>query len=932
MKNLDNNQIFEQAAQRAKAHSPFLSQLLTLHPNILSDLQEQGADAIYTEFSKALAELSQKSCEQAALMRELRLAKGKLALFTALADISGVWGLKKVTNVLSDFAQECLIITVNHLLACAYKRGDTSHSNIDKSGFIVLGMGKLGGRELNYSSDIDLILFYEPSKLGYKGRHTEQHFMNKLAHELVSIMQDRTRDGYVFRTDLRLRPDPSSTPPVVTIDAAYYYYEGVGQNWERAAMIKALPIAGDIEAGAKFIKSLTPFMWRRNLDFDAINDIHSIKRQMDSRQNANIQLKGHNVKLGLGGIREIEFFTQIHQLIWGGREPSLRLRATCDTLSALLELSLISDDKESILCTAYYFLRTLEHRIQMVADEQTHNLPEDDLELKNIAEFMGYENVELFSTELLTHLYAVHEIYSSSFRNKEKQEDTGNLVFTGTNPDTETLTTIHKMGYSNPNVISEIIMSWHRGSYRATRTKRARELLTDTTPDLLKRLSETANPDAAFLRFNEFLGNLPAAIQIFSLFKMNPHLLGLISDIMGSAPTLATSLSHMPELLDSVLYEDFYSDLPTEENLQIQLQEKLQHAENFEDAMDKLREFRNEKNFQAGVHLLKHLINARQANEFITILAELMVKQSCEIALNEFQKTYGMIVGSRFSVIALGKLGSREMTFSSDIDLVFVYDATDFDAYSDGVKSFTASVYYNRFAQRLLSAISAMGRDGRLYEVDTRLRPSGKQGLLAVNIQALTNYFDYQAWTFEYMAFTKARAIAGDESLIAQLEIFINTQLTKPRDIEKLRSDVVDMRERIAKEYPTTNPWDIKYVRGGITDIDFIAQYLILRHAPNLLGTKSSNAREVFEMLKQAHCIDHEMADGLLAANEFLGQLSNLLRLCYDRKFEEDTAPIGLKKLLVETVSEKDFTSLSERLQNTEKLVSNYYDKLLTYS
>ena len=929
MKNFDNNIIFKQAAEKAQAHSPFLARLLILHKDIFYNLCERGADAVYSDFSAGMSELESNEWEQPALMRELRLAKGKLALLTALADIAEVWSLEEVTSALSDFAQKCLIITISHLLLSAKKRGDINNINTDNSGIIVLGMGKLGGRELNYSSDIDLILFYEPNKLGYKGRHNEQHFMNKLAHELVSIMQDRTNDGYVFRTDLRLRPDPASTPPAVTIDAAYYYYESVGQNWERAAMIKARPVAGDIEAGERFLKSLTPFMWRRNLDFAAINDIHSIKRQMDTRQSKRIQPKGHNIKLGLGGIREIEFFTQIHQLIWGGREPNLRLRATCETLAILAKMGLIDSQKENTLHNAYVFLRTLEHRIQMVADEQTHSLPDNDIELKNIAEFMGYVNAELFYKDLLVHLYAVHEIYASSFRNSEGLGDTGNLVFTGTNHDEETLKTIHDMGYSQPEVISEIIMGWHHGSSRATRTKRARELLTEMMPTILKRLSETANPDVAFLKFNEFLKKLPSAIQLFSLFQMNPHLLGLISDIMGSAPTLANTLSHNPELLDAVLYEDFYASLPSTIQLETQLQEKLQSVEHFEDYMDNLRQFRNEKQFQAGVQLLKGMVNAQQTGEFLTVLAECVLRQTLNAVLTEFQKTYGKISGSRFAIIALGKLGSRELTFLSDIDLIFVYDAPDFEVYSDGEKSFTASVYYNRLAQRLLNALTAMGRDGRLYEVDTRLRPSGKQGSLAVSKQALNNYFEESAWTFEYMAFTKARVVAGNESLIEELEIFILTQMTKPRDISKLQNDVVDMRDRIAKEYPTDNPWNIKYIRGGLTDIDFIAQYLILHHAPNLIGTKSGSAKDIFTMLKHAHCLDEKTADELLAANQFLEQIFNMLRLCSDHEFDGKTAPEGLKKLLVETVGEKDFEQLNNHLLQVEKTVHEYYSRTL---
>jgi len=958
MKNLSHHLIFEAAAQKAKEHSPFLAQLLILHPDILTGLYENGADRVYSDFSATMSEYEAQQWEQAALMRELRLAKGRLALFAALADIAGVWQLEKVTAVLSDFAQQCLIITINHLLNSAKKRNDISNSDHETSGIIILAMGKLGGRELNYSSDIDLILFYEPGNLGYQGKYTEQHFMNKLAHDMVAIMQDRTGDGYVFRTDLRLRPDPASTPPAVTTGAAYYYYESVGQNWERAAMIKARPIAGDIEAGEKFLKSLTPFMWRRNLDFAAINDIHSIKRQMDTRQNKQIQPKGHNIKLGLGGIREIEFFTQIHQLIWGGREPDLRQKATCETLTTLTKKGLIDSKKEETLLNAYKFLRTLEHRIQMVADEQTHSLPTSDSELKNIAEFMNYENVDSFAKDLLAHLNAVHEIYASSFRSAEILGDTGNLVFTGVTHDTETLKTISNMGYSQPEVISEIIMGWHHGSSRATRTKRARELLTEMMPAILKRLSETSNPDTAFLKFNEFLQNLPAAIQLFSLFQMNPHLLGLIADIMGSAPMLAEILSHNPELLDAVLYEDFYDILPSLENLETQLQEKLQHSEHFEDSMDNLRQFRNEKQFQVGVQLLRGMVNSETSGVFLATLAECVLKQTLDIVLSEFQKTYGKIAGSQFAIIALGKLGSREMTFSSDIDLVFIYDAPDFEAYSDGEKSFTASVYYNRLTQRLLNALTAMGRDGRLYEVDTRLRPSGNQGLLAVSKKALANYFEESAWTFEYMAFTKARAVAGDALLREDMENFIVQQIRKERDIDKLRNDVADMRERIEKEHPAVNHWDLKYVRGGLTDIDFIAQYLLLHHAQNMEEVKSGSARDIFMMLRNTvschpersvrgvegslknkakiprqaqhdNFLDPQTIDELIEYNKFLEQIFNMLRLCSDKYFDDKTAPEGLKKLLVKTVGEKSFDGLDKRLLLVEKNVYNHYISLL---
>ena len=960
MKNHNNTQVFAKASAIAQSHSPFLSRLLLLHPQILQHLQEHGADIVYADFCAELKELAKQDFEQKTLMKELRLAKGRLALLTALCDIAEIWQVEQVTNALSDFAESCLKIAIDFILSSAQKRGEIALYSPSPlvgagrgggykfnsktpppsplpqeeggyyggNGLIVLGMGKLGGRELNYSSDIDLILFYEANKIGYIGRHNEQHFMNKLAHELVLIMQERTADGYVFRTDLRLRPDPASTPPAVSVDAAYAYYESVGQNWERAAMIKARPVAGDIEAGERFLKSLTPFMWRRNLDFAAINDIHSIKRQMDSRQNPHIQAKGHNVKLGLGGIREIEFFVQINQLIWGGREAKLRIRATCFALDALTDFGLVDELKKNTLYNSYRYLRKLEHRIQMVADEQTHSLPNTDLELQNISRFMGYKQLNDFEEELLRTLHIVHDIYVNSFRSGDELSDNGNLVFTGVSHDEATLATIRDMGYKNAEIVSEIIMGWHHGSRRSTRTKRARELLTEMTPTLLKRLAETANPDTAFLKFNEFLYNLPASVQLFSLFQINPQLLTLIADIMGNAPSLAESLSKNPELLDAVLYADFYNILPTTANLQQQLQEKMNDANDaqgwdFEEKMDKLREFRNEKQFQAGVQLLKQMIDARQASEFLSNLAELMVKQALALVMAEFEKTYGKIAGSRFAIITLGKLGSREMTFSSDIDLVFVYDTPDFEAFSDGEKQFTASVYYNRFAQRLLNALSAMGRYSRLYEVDTRLRPSGKQGLMAVSVQALHHYFEELAWTFEYMAFTKARVFAGDETLNKELEEFICKQISKKRDAVKLLHDVTDMRNRMEKEQSSTNIWDIKLVRGGLTDIDFIAQYLLLLHACDIKSVHSGSAADIFIMLKNENLLNAKIADDLLEANQFLGQIFNMLRLCCDKVFDEQTAPDGLKKLLVKSVNAESFEQLKSKLIEIEQNVIN---------
>ncbi len=914
-------------------HSSYLTRLLFLYPEVLRDFEALGADGCFAQLMQACDGPLPDDAE--ALTRPLRELKGRVALLVALADMAGSWALEQVTGALSALAEAALGRVVDTLLLASHRRGEIVLADVgspsDNSGLIVLGMGKLGGKELNYSSDIDLILFYEPGRLGYKGRHTEQHFMNRAAQTLVTVMQERTPQGYVFRTDLRLRPDPASTPPVVTVDAAYYYYESVGQNWERAAMIKARPVAGDRQAAERFLKGIMPFMWRRNLDFAAINDIHSIKRQMDTLQGKRIEIAGHNIKLGRGGIREIEFFVQIHQLIWGGREPVLRSRATCQTLSKLCEYGLVAKADEALLLEAYAFYRKLEHRLQMVADEQTHSMPETEEGVAQIARFMGFEGVEAFRAVLLGYLTRVHGIFASSFKTAGVEElgDVGNLVFTGTVHDPDTIETLKAMGYKAPATISEIVMGWHHGSRRATRTQRARELLTELMPLLLKRLSETANPDGAFLRFNEFLLHLPSGVQLFSLFHQNPQLLGLISDIMGSAPTLADTLSRSPELLDAVLYADFYGPLPSPGYLLQQLNDTVAGIEDFDLLMNSLRRFRNEKQFQAGVQLLKGMITPVQTGAFLSQLADVTLQKALELVTAEFEKTYGVIAGARFAILSLGRLGSREITFGSDIDLVFVYDA-DFDAVSDGAKAFSASVYYNRLVQRLLNALTALGRDGRLYEVDTRLRPSGKQGLLAVSLQALKHYFSDLAWTFEFMALCKARPNVGDMTLRLELQQFILQALAMPRDTVALRTDILDMRERIAKEHGTQNPWDIKQVRGGLMDMDFMAQYLLLLHAPDMPGVRTGNVLDIFRWLVERGLMEGELAAKLDRHYHFLTHIFSMLRLCSEGNYRVGDAPQGLKKLLVDAVGEADFESLSRSLIQVEQSVLDHYITFFT--
>jgi len=599
--------------------------------------------------------------------------------------------------------------------------------------------------------------------------------------------------------------------------------------------------------------------------------------------------------------------------------------------SQLVAEGLIDSTVEKTLVESYRFHRTVEHRLQMVSDAQTHTMPDNEEGLENIAHFSGYKERSLFEKDLLGYLHAVHDIYSASFKSEGDLGDAGgNLVFTGVSSDPETVKTLEQMGYKQAERLCEIIMGWHHGQKRCTRTKRARELLTELMPSLLARLAQTANPDAAFLKFDEFLTELPAAVQLFSLFSANKDLLGLIADIMGSAPALADTLSKSPELIENVLFSDFYEALPTKALLTEQASERLSFARDTEEALDHLTYYRNERQFQAGVQFLKGMINAPQLGRFLTSLAEVVMAEVLRAIQTELEKTYGRIEDAEFYNIALGKSGSREMTFHSDLDLVFVYRVPDFETISDGEKGYSASVYYNRFAQRFVNALSQLNRGGKLYDVDTRLRPSGKQGLLAVSDKALSHYFTELAWTFEYMAFTKARAVAGDATLSQWLGEFIRTQIEKPRDTAKLKADVNDMRLRMAEGH-TDNLWDLKHVRGGLVDIDFIAQYLLLLHAPAHKGAPIGNCIEIFTWCKKNELLDTGVIENLIAAHDFLNRLFNLLRLCIDGVLDESKAQQGLKKLLRESVKLPDFAALKEKLAALEQSVKDAYVTIVTH-
>ena len=916
-------------------NSPFLTQCVLIDIPFTLALVQSGVDTSYAQVLASLGGVDRRGHASDEVMAALRIAKRRAALTIALADIARLWPLERITAALSEIAAASLKLAVRHQLWLAAERGwlELAHPEAPErdSGFFCLALGKLGAAELNYSSDIDLVVLYDDEKVKAADRDSLNHNFVRLTRNLVRMMQERTPEGYVFRMDLRLRPDPAATPVAISATAAELYYESLGQNWERAAFIKARPIAGDLEAGAAFLRRLRPFLWRRHLDFAAVRDIHSIKRQIHAhRGGGKIAVLGHNLKLGRGGIREIEFFAQTQQLIWGGREPELRVRGTCEALQALVKGAHVRSEVADQLGESYAFLRTVEHRLQMIDDQQTQELPARPEALGRLAVFLGFADAESFSVELVRHLKRVEEHYGRLFEEApELGTPAGNLVFTGSEHDPETLLTIAALGFKEAAAVSTTIRGWHHGRYRAMRSTRARELLTELTPALLKALGGTVNADAALMSFDRFLSRLPSGVQLFALFHSNPGLLDLVAEIMGSAPRLAALLAEQPLLLDGVLSGDFFAPLPDVAALGSSLAAQLAQASDFQDVLDITRRWTNDRKFQVGEQMLRGNLDPEAAGPVLADIAEAVVGALVEPVTAELAESHGRITRGALAVVALGKFGGREMTMTSDLDLLFIYDAAEEIEASDGRRPLAPSHYYVRLSQRLLGALSALTGEGRLYEVDMRLRPSGEKGPLATSLKGFLDYQRQSAWTWEHMALTRARVVYGPPAFSTRIEAALHELLTAARDPDKLLLDVADMRARIERSHRTDNIWEGKRVRGGLVDLEFIAQYLELGHAARHPQVLSTNTTDAFARLADCGCLARATADELIAATRLWRRVQGILRLGEGSDFEEERAPEGLRRVIARAAGAASFTELKERLGRTAERVAAHFAALI---
>lgn len=841
--------------------SPYLAGLMLVQADWLENALSGAPETALQEALRAVEGLPSDQLGSA-----LRRAKARVALLAGLADLGGVWPLETVTGALTQLADQAVHQALTALVGDEIRRGRLPGATADDAaragGMVTVAMGKMGAGELNYSSDIDLICLFDDSRFDAGEVQEARASFIKVVRRMTAMLSDLTEGGYVFRTDLRLRPDASVTPVCISMSAAESYYEAEGRTWERAAYIKARACAGDIAAGERFLKALTPFVWRKHLDFAAIQDAHDMRLRIreHKRLHGPVVLEGHNLKLGQGGIREIEFFTQTRQLIAGGRDPDLRQRATVPGLAALAAKGWVTEAVATELTDHYRAHREVEHRVQMVADAQTHDLPMTPEGFDRLARMMGEGDTMRLRAGLLDRLDRVADLTEGFFAPGEAR--------------------------SGPQMSEEtraLVESWRL--YPALRSERAGRIFARVRPEILTRLSRSANPGEALLQFDGFLKTLPAGVQLFSLFEANPHLIDLIVDICGTAPGLAAYLSRNAAVLDAVIGGSFFAPWPGGAALQAQLEKHLADVPDYERKLDAARRWVKEWHFRIGVHHLRGLIDASEAGRQYADLAAAAVAAVWAPVVAEFARKHGAPPGQGAVVVGMGSLGSERLNAASDLDLLVIYDDAGTEM-SDGPRPLATRPYYARLTQAFVTALTAPMAEGRLYEVDMRLRPSGRQGPVAVSLTAFCDYQMTEAWTWEHLALTRARVVAGGDALAGDVEAARQDVLLAKSTGDNVLSDTAEMRERIFAAKAPDGEWEAKIGPGRLQDIELLAQACALSFADPARRTDAQLRAGL-----KAGLIDRSDEAALQGAYRFFWRLQAGGRLLSDRPI--DMAAIG---------------------------------------
>lgn len=881
------------ALARARAHSPYLSAGLDRLP-ALEALLAGGDGESALGWAKAAGAAAPDT--GSALRRE------KLALAVALAvgDLAGAFALTRVIEELSDFADRALDTAIAAAIQARVP-------DAEPAGFIALALGKHGARELNYSSDIDPILLYDPATLPRRERDEAGEAAQRVARTLMQLMSHVDHEGYVFRVDLRLRPASEVSPLAIPIGGALTHYESSALAWERAAFIRARACAGDIAAGEGFLAAIRPFIWRRSLDFGAIAEIGRLTQRIRANHAGPKRPgPGFNLKQGRGGIREVEFFAQTHQLIHGGRNPALRLRGTRASLDALAEAGLIASDDALVLGTSYDRLRTLEHRLQMVADQQTHSLPLDPAALDNVARLEGLESGAALIAELETITEAVGTRYDRLLAQYAEEGSSAPRAGGGA----ALAAKLAELGFADPAALAARIESWRSGKLRALRSEAAREAFDAMLLPLLTAFAEAPEPERALLRWEDLLSGLPSALGLFRLLEARPGLAQLLARILGLAPPLADALARRADLLDPLIDATAFN-LPGSVD---ELIAQLSHGEaddDYEQLLDRVRRRVGELRFKLGVQLIEASRDPIEIAKALSRVAEAALAVLAQAATAEFERAHGRIPGGELVIMGYGRLGGGALTHASDLDLVFLFTGVH-SAESDGPRPLGATLYFNRLAQRVIAALSVPTAEGALYEVDTRLRPSGAQGPIAVSLEAFERYQRESAWTWEHMALARARVLHGPQSGRAALEGIVRSVLELSRDGQKLRSDVLEMRSNMAQHKPAKGPLDIKLARGGLVDIEFLIHYLQLRDHLALVPSIAA----AIGQLAGSGTVDPALVEAHARLSRFLIAARLLAP-------DAQEPPPAARAVLAQICQAADWDELLVRLAESRRIVAN---------
>ncbi|HEX8669853.1 MAG TPA: bifunctional [glutamine synthetase] adenylyltransferase/[glutamine synthetase]-adenylyl-L-tyrosine phosphorylase [Allosphingosinicella sp.] len=795
------------ALRRARDHSPFLKLQLDRFPAVAEALAAGRA-------AEAIGRAHAAGEGAVAVGASLRRERSALAAALAVLDLGGAIPLERLMASLSDFADRAL----NRAIAAAIEERTPGEA---PRGFAIVALGKHGSRELNYSSDIDPLFLFDPETLPRRPREEPGQAAIRIGQRIVELMQKRDGEGYVFRVDLRLRPSPEVTPIVLPVDAAISYYESSALPWERAVFIRARHAAGDAELGRYFLDALHPFVWRRSLDFGAIGEVQSMTRRIRDHYAQGQKFgPGYDLKRGRGGIREVEFFAQIHQLIHGGRDPALRPPATLDALSALAQAGHVARADAEALAASYRLLRTIEHRLQMVDDRQTHSIPSDEAAIENVARLHGLETGSDLLALLQGSVDRVASLYDALAGQAEQR------LPLGEEPLEEHL---RAAGFPDAPAARRRIDAWRSGTARSLRTGAARDAFEDMLPTLIDAFGKAPDPMQAINRFDDLVGRLPSGINFYRLLEARPGLTQHLATVLSHAPALAEQLALRPQLLDGLIDASAFAPTPAVEDLVHDFSRAERAGEDYQLVLDRVRRRVNERRFALGVQLILGLSDPLDVTEGYSHVAEAAVNVLADAAVAEFEQRHGRVPGSELLILGLGRFGGEALTNASDLDLVYLFSGTH-EAESDGPKPLRATDYFNRLAPRVTAALSVATAAGRLYDVDTRLRPSGSDGMLAVSVESFARYQREQAWTWEHMALLRARPVYGSAAARAELVGIVDEVLRRPRDPTRVVSDAVKMRRDIALHKRPRGRFDMKLAPGGLVDLEFAVHTLQLRH------------------------------------------------------------------------------------------------------